>query len=99
LKQLAWGGAAEDNALGLALGPDGELYLSGYSNDASSTWRTLSGTVTPGTGTTVDVIGTFDDPGWVINFIGQTKTDQTGVIDTGGGGDDNLLVKSNPSLL
>lgn len=98
LKQVAWGGLGEDKALGLALGPDGALYMSGYSPDASSTWRTLSGAVTPGTGTAADVGGSFDDPGWVVFAIMEALTDRVGVIDTGGGYEDDLLVKANPSL-
>lgn len=99
LKQVAWGGAAEDKALGLALGPDGALYMSGYSPDAGSTWRTLSGTVTPGTGTAADVGGSWDDPGWNVFSPGSVLVDQVGVIDTGGGSNDDLLVKANPDVM
>lgn len=99
LKQSAWGGAFNDAALGLDITAGGALYFSGYSPDASSTWRTLSGTVTPGSGTALDVVGSWGDPGWVVFAIMEALMDRVGVIDTGGGLDDNLLVKANPSLM
>jgi hypothetical protein len=96
LKQVAWGGADEDKAMGLDIGSLGELYFCGYSHNASGTWRTITGTVTPGTGIAADYIGTFDDPMWVANVPPGAVSEQTGIIDTGGGGDDELLVKQNP---
>ncbi len=99
LKQSTWGGTFNDMALGLDIAAGGVLYFSGYSPDASSAWRSLSGTVTPGSGIAADVFGSFDDPGWVVFAIMEALTDQVGVIDTGGGLDDNLLVKANPSLI
>lgn len=97
-KQFTIGNSGNEGATGLMLSSRNELYIPGYAMNNSMLKGDILGTSSETSAPASSEAATVSDPGWFSLAISGTLTDQAGVIDTGGGGNDALLIKENPLL-
>lgn len=97
LHEKIWGGDGEQRYEGAVMDEFGFFYCAGCAPDTSAFWRTISSSIPSRDGsdnlwaaTIANVTGSVDAP------VG-TFADVTGVLDTGGGDDDALIMKIDVS--
>jgi len=78
---------------------NGKLFLAGFASNAHGSWLSVNGEVSTPEGTTGALNGAASTPTGTETIPEGIETSPEGVIDEGGGGDDVLIMKLDPSQL
>jgi hypothetical protein len=96
-KQEKWLNNNAESAAGMAIGSDGGLCIIGAAANASGAWSTVSQTTKHGPATASTVTGQSLLAGFAVNDLVAADVLQGGIIDTGAGYNDALIMKVDTS--